>query len=121
IDAGIGAVERARKRQATIWSSVRETWLSGHCSEVTTLGAVLADDLSNGRSVRDGDGYHVLRLDAVVGGRIDPRRAKQGLWTRAEGSAFRVRRGDFLIVRGNGSRSLVGRGGLVEDDADVAF
>lgn len=88
-----------------------------------SVDEILAAPLANGRSVPDGvDGFPVLRLTAVRAGRIDLLACKSGAWTVAEAAPFLVEGGDFLVVRGNGSRHLVGRGGLVADDpSPVAF
>ncbi|MBZ6289322.1 restriction endonuclease subunit S [Streptomyces olivaceus] len=81
-----------------------------------TLADVLAEPLVNGRSVKTMDGgFPVLRLTAISGGNIDLGESKEGAWTAEQASPFFVRRGDFLLSRGNGSRRLVGRGGLVGD------
>jgi type I restriction enzyme S subunit len=86
------------------------------------LGNLLSEPMANGRSVADGSGFPVLRLTALRAGRVDLRERKLGAWRAQEASPFRVRRGDFLIARGNGSLALVGRGGLVEDEPDpVAY
>jgi type I restriction enzyme S subunit len=88
------------------------------------FGSVLEEGLVNGRSVPTaeiGDGFPVLRLTALGDGRIDLSERKLGAWTRAEAAKYLVRGGDFLIARGNGSVKLVGRGGLVSLDDDVAF
>lgn len=72
------------------------------------------NDLANGRSVPSADvGAKVLRLTAVRDGQIDLNATKCGAWTDDEARPFRVTAGDLLIVRGNGSLSLVGRAGLV--------
>ena len=72
------------------------------------------DDLANGRSVPTAEeGAKVLRLTAVKDGRIDLRERKVGAWSENEAKPFAVVDGDLLIVRGNGSLSLVGRAGLV--------
>lgn len=72
------------------------------------------DDLSNGRSVPSSDdGAKVLRLTAIRNGRVDLNEAKRGAWTQAEAHPFAVQEGDLLIVRGNGSKTLVGRAGIV--------
>lgn len=87
-----------------------------------TVDRVLDEPLANGRSVPDGAGFPVLRLTALRNGRVDLRERKLGAWLQRDGARFSVRRGDFLVARGNGSISLVGRGALVEDDPDpVAF
>lgn len=72
------------------------------------------DDLANGRSVPSADvGAKVLRLTAVKSGRIDLKEYKIGAWSDEEAKQFAVIESDLLIVRGNGSLSLVGRAGLV--------
>jgi type I restriction enzyme S subunit len=81
------------------------------------------DDLTNGRSVPTTDnGAKVLRLTAVRDGQIDLTASKGGAWTEDEARPFWVTEGDLLIVRGNGSLSLVGRAGLVPAVSDpVAY
>jgi type I restriction enzyme, S subunit len=83
----------------------------------------LATSLANGKSVPDGgdDGYRVLRLTAIRSGTVDITVSKNGAWTSGEAHQFRIREGDFLVARGNGSKHLVGRGGIVKKDADVAY
>ena len=76
----------------------------------------------NGRSVPTAEsGFPVLRLTAIGNGRIDLQARKVGRWTREDAEKYLVRTGDFLIARGNGSIRLVGRGGLVACDDEVAF
>ena len=71
-------------------------------------------DLANGRSVPTADsGAKVLRLTAVRDGQIDLKEFKCGAWTDDDARPFAVSEGDLLVVRGNGSLSLVGRMGLV--------
>lgn len=81
-----------------------------------SMDELLAEPLSNGRSVPNGRGFPVLRLTALKNGRIDPSEHKLGTWTSAEAEPYLIGCGDFLVSRGNGSLSLVGRGGLVPDD-----
>ncbi len=86
------------------------------------LGQLVAEPLRNGKSVRDGKGIPVLRLTALRGGKFDWREAKQGDWTGLDPTRFFVKDGDFLIIRGNGSQDLVGRGCLAENPPDeMAF
>lgn len=83
---------------------------------------LLAEPMANGRSVPDGDGFPVLRLTALRNGRIDLRERKLGAWSKKDGERFAVRQGDFLVARGNGSLSLVGRGAMVMEEPDpVAY
>lgn len=87
------------------------------------LRDILATPLANGRSVPSrAGGFPVLRLTALRNGAIDLSERKEGAWTQEDAQRFLVREGDFLVSRGNGSLSLVGRGGLVEADPEpVAF
>lgn len=79
-----------------------------------TVEQLSPDDLANGRSVPTAEqGAKVLRLTAVRRGYIDLDEYKHGEWTAEEAEPFYVQQDDLLIVRGNGSLSLVGRAGLV--------
>jgi type I restriction enzyme S subunit len=83
----------------------------------TPLLELLAEPMANGKSVPDDPrGSPVLRLNALKNGRVDLSERKLGALSAAETRRFNVRKGDFLVARGNGSLSLVGRGGLVEDE-----
>lgn len=83
---------------------------------MAALGELLAVGLSNGRSVQTREGgFPVLRLTALKDGIIDLGEHKPGAWTEDEAKSFLVSPGDLLVSRGNGSRPLVGRGGLVVD------
>jgi type I restriction enzyme S subunit len=73
------------------------------------------NDISNGRSVTTANsGAKVLRLTAVRNGYIDLSKYKFGDWSEEEAAPFLINEGDLLIVRGNGSLSLVGRIGIVK-------
>jgi type I restriction enzyme S subunit len=88
-----------------------------------SLDQLLVRPLSNGRSVPDAaTGFAVLRLTCLRDGQIDLTQRKSGRWTPTEAAPFLVEEGDFLVARGNGSKHLVGRGGLVASIAEpVAF
>ncbi|MFD8230586.1 restriction endonuclease subunit S [Streptomyces sp. NPDC059696] len=58
-------------------------------------------------------GFPVLRLTAIADGKIELAEAKEGAWNADQAAPFLVREGDFLLSRGNGSKRLVGRGGMV--------
>ncbi len=88
------------------------------------LSELLTEPLTNGRSVRTAPsgGDPVLRLTAIKEGFIDPAETKQGDFGDTDPNRFAIAPDDFLIARGNGSLRLVGRGGLVSEDAPpVAF
>jgi type I restriction enzyme S subunit len=84
--------------------------------ETVRLEDVLASGLTNGRSVptRAG-GFPVLRLTALSDTYVDLAQCKEGDWEEGQAAPFLVKQGDFLIARGNGSLSLVGRGALVAE------
>ena len=79
-----------------------------------SVDQISPDDLANGRSVPSADnGAKVLRLTAMKDGWIDLNEYKHGDWSDEDAQQFAVTEGDILIVRGNGSLSLVGRAGSV--------
>jgi type I restriction enzyme S subunit len=88
-----------------------------------SLDDLLSEPLANGRSVKDGNGFPVLRLTALKKRRIDLSERKLGAWNAIDAVRFVVQKGDFLVSRGNGSIDLVGRGGLVinEPGGQVAY
>ena len=88
-----------------------------------TVDQLLRGSLSNGRSVPDApEGFPVLRLTALKDGLIDVSERKIGAWDADAAAPFLITCGDILISRGNGSKQLVGRGGLVADEFDpVAY
>ncbi|WP_406164249.1 restriction endonuclease subunit S [Streptomyces sp. NBC_00882] len=87
------------------------------------LKDLLSEPLINGRSVKTMEGgFPVLRLTAIKRGKVDLAESKQGQWGAEEAEPFLVTPGDFLLSRGNGSKHLVGRGGLVGDSViPIAF
>nr|BFD94095.1 hypothetical protein KitaXyl93_54550 [Kitasatospora sp. Xyl93] len=89
----------------------------------TTLADVLSQELINGRSVKTlAGGFPVLRLTALKANGVDTAEQKDGAWTEDEAFPYLVEEGDFLVSRGNGTRSLVGRGALVRSvPSPVAF
>lgn len=90
---------------------------------VVALRTVLAEPMRNGKSVRDGSGLPVLRLTSLKHSGVDLNETKTGDWSGvSDVQRFLVTNGDYLVSRGNGSKELVGRGGLVADcDSDIAF
>ncbi|MEM8558842.1 MAG: restriction endonuclease subunit S [Bacteroidota bacterium] len=91
--------------------------------EWVRLISLLREGLSNGRSVKTRDGgFPVLRLTALGGQTVDTVESKPGDWDESEARQFVIQENDFLIARGNGSLSLVGRGSLVAEVLEpVAF
>ena len=123
-------LKRFRQSVLTAATSGKLTgaWRGNNSSATTSeypmkpLGELVQEPLRNGKSVRDGNGIPVLRLTALRNGRFDWNETKRGDWTGLDVDRFLTKDGDFLVIRGNGSQHLVGRGGLVIDGpAQVAF
>ena len=127
LDAGVAALERARQnlkrmRAAALQGAVIDA-LGCTDQRMTPLADLLSAPLANGKSVPDGpdNGFPVLRLTAVRDGWIDVACSKKGAWTAGEAKPYMIRKGDYLVVRGNGSKHLVGRGATVGVDSEVAY
>ncbi|GGO34440.1 type I restriction enzyme EcoEI specificity protein [Gemmobacter aquaticus] len=78
-----------------------------------TVEGLLKEPPSNGRSVKDRKGgFKVLRLSAFKGNRLNLMEAKEGDWSAEDAEGWIVEEGDFFVIRGNGSKHLVGIGAL---------
>lgn len=126
LDAGSSALNDAKRKLRSLQSAILAAAFveASKCASAhVTVSSVLALPLANGKSVPDGpdDGFPVLRLTAVRNGVIDASQSKRGLWSATEAARYVIKKGDFLVVRGNGSKRLVGRGGMVRVDANVAY
>jgi type I restriction enzyme S subunit len=123
LDAAANLINGASKKVRRLEpSTVLKALSTVECSTVR-LACLLREPLVNGRSVptRIG-GFPVLRLSALTSGNIQLAERKDGAWSRGQATPFLVKTGDYLISRGNGSLSLVGRGSAVTmDPGDVAF
>lgn len=76
--------------------------------------------LQNGRSVKSWGApsdVMCLTLNAIRRGQLDPSQSKPVPLTHDEASNYLVSPGDVFVVRGNGSRKLVGQAGRMHDDA----
>lgn len=121
LDAAVAGMKRARANARRFLEATREEAV--HMHPLVPFGELLAQPLANGRSVLTSiQGFPVLRLTALRAGRIDLGERKMGAWTADEARPHLVHEGDFLIARGNGSKNLVGRGGLIGTvDDPVAY
>jgi type I restriction enzyme S subunit len=136
LDTTIAAVEACRQRLdgvAAILKRFRQAVLAAATSgELTrewreergighqlfkkySLKDLVQEPLRNGKSVRDGEGDYVLRLSCLKSDSVDWTESKQGNWEGIAVERFLIHQGDFLVARGNGSKSLVGRGCLVDE------
>lgn len=137
LDKGIESLKTAREQLKVYRQSILKhafegkltaDWRQKKCVEIDSWRSVNVGELavsgpSNGKSVKDRvGGFPVLRLTSLKGGKVDLAECKEGAWTENEASSYIVEGGDFLLSRGNGSKRLVGRGGLVPKSArKIAF
>lgn len=112
LDMAEGTLQISARRVERYLQAVLHGMTSSHT--LVKLRDVLLSGLTNGRSVptRVG-GFPVLRLTALSDTYADLTQCKEGDWGKDDAEPFLVEQGDFLISRGNGSVSLVGRGSLV--------
>ncbi|MFE9704550.1 restriction endonuclease subunit S [Streptomyces sp. NPDC005930] len=68
-----------------------------------------------------GRGDGVLRIPNIQGGSIDAADLKYALDADLDLTSYRVRAGDLLVVRTNGSRDLIGRVAVSRDNTEYAF
>ena len=126
-DAGEDALDRARRNLSNARTAAVQEVVSNALQSAggvpTRVAELLSQPLANGRSVPDGplDGFPVLRLTAVKEGRIDTAFVKAGAWTAEDAKPYLIAKGDFLVVRGNGTKRLVGRGGLVTANGNISY
>jgi type I restriction enzyme S subunit len=93
-------------------SVFQDDWPTARIGDVTV-------DVRNGWSGRESDSaspVRVLRLSAVHGLTIDPTESREVRVRPSDSAAFRVRRGDVFVVRGNGSKHLVGRSAIAANE-----
>jgi type I restriction enzyme S subunit len=89
-----------------------------------TLGSVAVDIRNgwSGRERKDGKPIKMLRLSSVHSRTIDPTESKEIVLNSTDIGAFRVVKNDVFIVRGNGSKHLVGRSAIADATyEDVVF
>jgi type I restriction enzyme, S subunit len=124
LEAASRSLTIARKKLRRAQDAIERELFWEQSPADTPLSVLLENGLANGRSVKSREGgFPVLRLTCLrEAGSIDLAEYKEGDWERADAERFIVRDGDFLLSRGNGTLSLVGRGGLVRaPQVEVAF
>ncbi|MCC5830702.1 MAG: restriction endonuclease subunit S [Phycisphaeraceae bacterium] len=83
--------------------------------EVTVEQALGRKALKNGKSLKEmghPGGVRCLRLSAMQDGQLDLTDSKPVPMFRTEATEYLVRKGDVYVLRGNGSKDLVGRAAL---------
>jgi type I restriction enzyme S subunit len=110
---------RESTRQITaIRASIFASILTNDSWPIDTVGRRIGRAaLRNGKSVKPGDAssnVSCLRLSAVSGGRINLSDSKPVPLTDAEASEYVIKTGDVFVMRGNGSKSLVGQAAFAD-------
>lgn len=99
--------------------SLPESWQCLSCNDL------FSEKPRNGLSPEanaEGVGYPTLSIGAVRDGQIVAEgNVKYAVIGQDEAEKFRLKKGDVLIVRGNGNRNLVGRCGVVDDVPEGCF
>ena len=90
----------------------------------TRVGAIIAEPTYGTSKKCDYEtaGTGVLRIPNVVSGKVDASDLKFAQFTSDEIAAYKLNTGDILIIRSNGSVSIVGRCALVSEfDLDYLY
>jgi len=123
-DAGESSLDSAQQRAGRARTALAREIVDSHReADRTPLGSISTDQ-RYGTSVKcsyNGSGPPVLRIPNVQSGQIELSDLKYATITSNELHNLRIRQGDVLFVRTNGSRSLIGRSAVAERDLDYAF
>ncbi|MFE0032302.1 restriction endonuclease subunit S [[Kitasatospora] papulosa] len=119
--------EASRLQSTRRWKPVRCANMPGYTppDNWTTVSlGTLSNASGYGTSTKCGygaPGYPVLRIPNVQGGSIDLSDIKNAIDPTLDLTKFALDFGDLLFVRTNGSPSLIGRVGVVEEALPYAF
>jgi type I restriction enzyme, S subunit len=109
------AVEEAE----ALYSAGSRAVFNGNKWDFTTIEKVVGkENLKNGKSLKSTStppSVNCLRISAMRDGRIDCSDTKPVHMTDEEADPYLVHSGDVFLVRGNGSKDLVGRAGVVKE------
>jgi len=111
------ALRRRRKRSLDLFDTLSQSILlemfgSLARHRMTTLSDALSEPLRNGLSPAKAGTFpgRVLTLSSITGKIFKPSAAKDAMFEYEPPARQRVEKGQFLICRGNGNKSLVGIG-----------
>jgi len=140
LDAAISSLDASESRSAKLASAVLQACLGGCVIDQTRpdqpkLAGIpvgwkscrmdeVIKEARYGTSTKcqyEGLGVKVLRIPNIRNRRLDWGEIKRAVDTAEDLSRLYVRAGDVLVIRTNGSRSLIGKVGLVDNDYNVAF
>lgn len=127
LDQGEANLRHTQKLLATYRKSVLKTAMTGELINVdggaweeSKLGQLITD-IRYGTAKKcayDPSKTPVLRIPNVVTGKINLSDLKHTDFTEAEIRNLRLKKGDVLLVRSNGSASLVARSAIIGDEAE---
>ena len=109
LNSGLKAARTARKQLLVYRQALMNSLFSEH--ENTSLGS-LVDDVRYGTSKKCGTDNSltpVLRIPNIVNGYINTQHLKYAAFDSKETEKLALRVGDLLVIRSNGSPSIVGR------------
>jgi type I restriction enzyme S subunit len=110
------AAEEAEALTASAQSALSHPEVANDISVEELVGE---NGLRNGKSVKSTgieSSVRCLTLSAMRNGRIDVLGSKPVPMSDAEAALFQIRRGDVYVIRGNGSKHLCGRAGLITEE-----
>jgi type I restriction enzyme S subunit len=117
--------QRVAQKAEALMSSTVSALSHSYLSQAVSVSELVGEGgLRNGRSVKpSGDqlGIRCLALSAMRNGRIDVRDSKAVPFSLSEARPFLVKKGDIFIMRGNGSKNLCGRAGLIYKVEDLVI
>ena len=115
LDDTVTTLRRAATRVRVLRSALLgRAWHGAQTQASLGELSVASDYGTSQKASYDADGPPILRIPNVAHGRLDLRDLKHATKPTELKDARALRPGDFLIIRTNGSRDLIGRGGVVE-------
>ena len=115
-------VKAREEAEAFLAAIAKSLFDDDHQWTQVTIGKLVGrKNLRNGKSVKETPlptDIHCLRLSAMRGGRIDFDDAKPVLLTDEEAEPFLVHPGDVFVMRGSGSKQLVGQAGIAKESVE---
>lgn len=113
--------QQAAEEAEALLSSARSLFSHPKAADDVSIEELVGENgLRNGKSLKSTgveSEIRCLTLSAMRGGRIDIRDSKPVPMSYAESKSFQVRAGDVYVIRGNGSKDLCGRAGLIGEEA----
>lgn len=120
LDAADAYLDACKRRLDALQRAVLADIYAGPTQTLASLASASGYGTSV-KCVEDGPGDAVVRIPNLVDGRIDLTDEKRVADAAVDVSSMKLRQGDLLIVRTNGSVDLIGRSAVVQHGIDAAF